>query len=133
MTRTFHPRRIVFTLVLSIFLVLNVARLAQAKTFQMPAYPSLEQAKNAVQYYYNILGPFSEQNVLGQVDSITYGPIYGTGTFERFGACVQYQFAPSKSLGAKHTARHIFTFQYQGESLRINNGWDVIRMDLNPC
>ena len=131
MAQVFHTCRIVLALVLSVLLVLSVAQLAQAKTSQN--YPSRDQAENAVQYYYNIIGPFSEYYGLNRVDSITYGPIYGTGTFDRFGACVQYQFSPWRSPQAKQTARHIFTFQYEDGSLRINNGWDVIRMDMNPC
>lgn len=133
MMQVCRPYRLALVLFLSTVLILPMAPLAQAKATQKPAYPSLNQAKDAVTYYYNIISPFSEQNFMAQIDSITYGPIYGTGTYDRFGACIQYQFASNTAVQARHTARHIFTFQYENGSLIINNGWDVIHMDLNPC
>lgn len=136
MIQVFRPRRIAIAFVLSFVLLLNVSQMIQAKTShieQQPTYPSQTEAQNAVQYYYNIIGPFSQKNILSQADSVTYGPIYGTGTFDRFNACVQYRFVPQQSKPGESTqiARHTFTFQYEPERIRDNQGWQVIRMDEN--
>lgn len=136
MAQMFHPYRIMLVLILSVILALNMTQLTQAKTshnsgYPYPDYPTKDQATNAVQYYYNIIGPFSEKNVLGSIDSITYGSMYGTGTFVRFPACVQYRFSEKSSPEVIHTARHTFTFQYEPERIRDNKGWHVVKMDVN--
>lgn len=132
MAQTFYPYRFAFALVLSVILVLSVTQLAQAKTAQRPTYPTQTEAKDAIAYYYNFLGAFHDKNFLYSIDSITYGPLYGTSIWERFGACTQYQFAPKTSPHAKQTARHIFTFQYDPGRFPTHP-WTVIDMDVNAC